>query len=334
MKLEKFKKYGVRNKKIICSVIGIVLIICGVLLLKSFAFFESKYDFNMIKGRVPDFAVGDVTLAFSIDGIKGNTLPSKDSYIAKSVTCANGVTAEWNNELWGLFNIDANGKEKISCNIDFGKSLYKVVKIGDYVSYTPSKTSYTIPKSLTGYSSDQTINPSELDVWRVIKKNEDGTIEMVSEYVSSTIVNFYGGTGYYNLVSALNTIAKQYETSGITSNSRYMGYNTNGTSLVTAAIGSLKAYKQGTKEFTDYWLSDVYIVDQTREWGDFRNMYGRFVDLNGSVSSTTFCAYYLVGEKYCERSYFTGLKLRPIVIINKNMFVINNFESTSPYKIN
>lgn len=104
-------------------------------------------------------------------------------------------------------------------------NMSEVAKIGDYVRYTPEKTSYEVASDLTGYESNQTINPSELNLWRVIRKNEDGSIDLVSEYTSSNKVTFKGKEGYKNYIGTLNTIAKQYETSGITSGSRYIGYD-------------------------------------------------------------------------------------------------------------
>lgn len=98
-------------------------------------------------------------------------------------------------------------------------------KIGDYVSMTPEKTSFTVPKTLTGYTADQTINPSGLNLWRVIRINSDNTVDMVSEYVSTSAVSFKGQTGYQNLIGTLNYIAKQYENKKYTSGSRHMGYN-------------------------------------------------------------------------------------------------------------
>ncbi len=98
------------------------------------------------------------------------------------------------------------------------------VEIGEYVSYTPNKTSYNISTSLTGYTLTQTINPGGLNLWRVIRKNSDGSIDLVSEYVLEEL-HFEGKTGYKNYIGTLNTIASQYEKSGITSGSRYMGYN-------------------------------------------------------------------------------------------------------------
>ena len=97
--------------------------------------------------------------------------------------------------------------------------------LGDYVSMTPTKSSYTTDKSKTGYSSTQTINPQELNLWRVIKINDDGTVEMISEHVSSTEVYFSGQTGYQNFVGYLNVLASQYENSTYTIGSRHFGYN-------------------------------------------------------------------------------------------------------------
>ena len=97
--------------------------------------------------------------------------------------------------------------------------------LGDYVLYTPSKTSYTTDVAYTGYTSTQTINPSELTLWRVIAINGNGTVDAISENVSTTDVYFKGQTGYQNVVGYLNVLASQYETTGITVGSRHFGYN-------------------------------------------------------------------------------------------------------------
>ncbi len=96
---------------------------------------------------------------------------------------------------------------------------------GDYISYTPVKTSYTTDMTYTGYTSTQTINPSELNLWRVLSINGDGTVDLISENVSSIAVYFNGQTGYQNFVGYLNVLASQYETPGITVGSRHFGYN-------------------------------------------------------------------------------------------------------------
>lgn len=97
--------------------------------------------------------------------------------------------------------------------------------LGDYVSLTPTKSSYTTDTSKTGYTSTQTINPQELNLWRVISLNADGTVDVISEHVSSVHIVFTGQTGYQNLVGYLNVLASQYENDAYTIGSRYFGYN-------------------------------------------------------------------------------------------------------------
>ena len=97
--------------------------------------------------------------------------------------------------------------------------------LGDYVKMTPTKSSYTTSTSKTGYDSTQTINPQELNLWRVISINNDGTVDVVSEHASSTAIYFKGQTGYLNFVGYLNVLAKQYENSTYTKGSRAFGYN-------------------------------------------------------------------------------------------------------------
>ncbi len=108
-------------------------------------------------------------------------------------------------------------------------SGYKCVKtgpsLGDYVSMTPTKSSYTTDTSKTGYSSTQTINPQELNLWRVISLNNDGSVDMISEHVSNESIYFQGKIGYLNLVGYLNVLASQYENSTYTKSSRHFGYN-------------------------------------------------------------------------------------------------------------
>ena len=96
--------------------------------------------------------------------------------------------------------------------------------IGDYVEMTPTSTSFTPDRTLTGlvdYDNEKgnaagtttvsgTLNPSYLNLWRVIRINDDCTVEVVSEYVSDVNVKFAGKVGYANFIYYLNEIAKQY----------------------------------------------------------------------------------------------------------------------------
>ena len=241
-RLEKFDKYKNQKRIAVASVIGLFLLTGVVHLYKTFAYYEEKKTFNVIRGRVPDFRRGDIQFAFLVDNVKSKSIPSKNGdkvYIGYECNKP-GVSIEWNNDRWAPLVVGLT-EEGTSCTLKFETTTNVIIaNIGDYISYTPSKTSYDITNDLTGMdrcpdntttaisianAGKQTINPSELNLWRVIKKNSDGTVEVVSEYTSSNYVYFYGETGYEKLVGTLNTIAKAYETSGITVGSRYMGYS-------------------------------------------------------------------------------------------------------------
>ena len=221
--------------------------------------------------------------------------------------------------------------------------------LGDYVKMTPTKSSYTTDTSKTGYTSTQTIKPQELNLWRVIKINDDGTIEMISEHVSSTAVYFRGKTGYQNLVGYLNVLASQYENSTYTKGSRYFGYNgqteyiTDTTKFVnpapwTKSTGSSTVESQGggdTLYTTDYNLINTVLgtrvatnpnsASSSSYWMASRYYYysssisynwsGRYVDTSGLYNSNYLYFYYSssFGTNYISNS------LRPIVVLKSGL---------------
>ena len=184
----------------------------------------------------------------------------------------------------------------------------------------PTSTSYTTDTSKTGYTKTQTINPSELDTWRVIKVNSDGTIEVVSENISSTNVFFEGQIGYKNLVGYLNVLANQYQNSKYTIKARHMGYNgqteyltdtastvdstattppwtsSTGSSTVESRGGGDTLYQNDTnlvknaigtlvaspkgRKASYYWLASRYYRYYS---STIWNYYVRFIDGSGSV---------------------------------------------------
>ena len=136
---------------------------------------------------------------------KLDTLANKAATQNQSSTCPNKAICQW-------------------------KKSWSNVALGDYIQMTPnpgtldSQDRYPTDTSKTGYSTVQYIRPKQLSLWRVIKKNSDGTVEMVSEYVSSTNVYFKGTIGYANFVEYLNTLADQYKNPTYTQSTRHMGY--------------------------------------------------------------------------------------------------------------
>ena len=131
----------------------------------------------------------------------------------------------YDNSTSGLSSTDVQAAlDELYNNYYGGSQSISGFSEGDYFTLVPDKNNYTIDSSITGYDTDQTINPSELDLWRVIKINGDGSIDAISEYTSSEEVFFKGVRGYANYVGGLQTIAAQYEKTGYTKSTRMFGY--------------------------------------------------------------------------------------------------------------
>ena len=280
--------------------------------------------------------------------VASGTLYAANKYQASEVVykASDGTTTDVNTALDNIYK---------SCKKE-GNSVFK---IGDYVSMIPESTSYTISKSLTGYSKEQTINPSELNLWRVIKINDDNTIDMVSEYVSSTSVYFYGPEGYKKFVGTLNMIAKQYENPKYTIGSRCVGYNgqtenlinikrnvkvstgfetiekegggdqlyTKDIELIRNSIGTFQSYKINSSTPSSYWLAArqyYYESDSNLSWT------GLTVD---GISSTINGHYFEhcsagIGCDYANRDSF----IRPIVTLKSKLNPTNGIGSKeNPY---
>lgn len=137
-------------------------------------------------------------------------------------------------------------------------SLADKVQLGDYISYEPDDKEITLTYSDTGSTQSQKISTVYDKSWRVIRKNEDGTVEIILISTGKTLT--FGSDSeegkkiaYKNYVGTLNSIAKLYEKEGYTVGSRNAGYD------------SHKAYKYLTDEDIDngIGIDDGYKTDET-----------------------------------------------------------------------
>ena len=241
-------------------------------------------------------------------------------------------------------------------------------KVGDYVRMTPSTSSYTVESKYTGYTdATETITPTELNLWRVIRVNSDGTYDAVSEYVSSTNVTFKGKTGYQSLVGYLNILASKYENPKYTVGSRIMGYNGQ-TEFITDT-----SYFDGTStKVGDEWTSstsgtpaeeylgrgdELYMTDTNLvsavygnligkkvgtttattywlgsryyNWNDSTNFlfYGRYVFISGDIFRNYL--YYYSGSNWVYNSNSDAL--RPIITLRSGLTATGSGTSGDPY---
>ena len=281
-----------------------------------------------------------------------------------------GTNLLYNNSKSGLSSTNVQDAIDEVYNNSFCPSDYVCVKkkttlaLGDYVKMTPTKSSYTTDKSKTGYSSTQTINPQELNLWRVISINDDGTVEIISAHVSSTEVYFNGQTGYQNFVGYLNVLASQYENSTYTKGSRYFGYNgqteyitdtskftnpapwtsSTGSStvesqgggdtlyqkdynLVNTALGTRMATKPASSSSSYYWVaSRHYYYSNSTNY----NWVGQFVDASFSTPiSHTLYHYYSSSFRAYDRSN----SLRPIVVLKSGLKYVGVGTKSNPMEI-
>ena len=96
MKLEGFKENTKKKIIVISFTVLCLLLIAGVYLYTSYAFYEEKKDFNVINGTVED--PGDLYFAYYVDGKISRTMPSKNTGYTLDTTkssCDNGVTVDW-----------------------------------------------------------------------------------------------------------------------------------------------------------------------------------------------------------------------------------------------
>ncbi len=236
--------------------------------------------------------------------------------------------------------------------------------LGDYVLMKPTLSSYTTSTSKTGYTETQTINPQELDLWRVISINDDGTVDIVSEHISSTEVYFQGQTGYQNLVGYLNELASKYENSKYTKGSRYFGYNgqteyitdtskftttapwtcstgescnlvesqgggdtgyTKDYNLVKNILGTVIATSPGSSNAEYYWVASRHY-----SYVNSTTYYwqGRYVYNDGSL---------VMSRLYSYSSGFSditrGYKIRPILTLKANIGYTGSGTKADPYQL-
>ena len=308
------------------------------------------------------FDIKKVILAIAIGFLLSGVVVS-----AAEVLYSKNFTYSTSNSTLKSTNVQGAIDELAEKSKSYCPSKYKCYKkksspgVGDYVKMTPTMTSYTTDTSKTGYTSTQTINPSELNLWRVLKVNSNGTMEMISEYTSSTSVYFRGQTGYQNFVGYLNVLASKYENSKYTSGSRYVGYNgqteyisssldsivdsLTGTitdnpsdtlyekdcELVKSSIGTLTAFKVRTSTKTSYWLaSRDYYYDSSAHW----TFYGRLISTYGDIRSSSYYGlYYYNGGSFNANACNNAL--RPIVILKSGItYTPASGTSEDPFVLN
>ena len=158
---------------------------------------EEKVKLAVMGARADDgtLTVGKLRTELANYGgtVEGNTFPVTATVDGKSFT----VNDKGNVEL-------AGEKQPVT---------REGIEVGDYVSYTPDtatgKTYDSEKLKKGGYTgtSQQALSKEDLN-WRVLRKNDDGSIDLIGDATSNSVY-FSGSLGYNNGVYLLNDICKE-----------------------------------------------------------------------------------------------------------------------------
>ena len=117
MKLKKFTKNQKQKGIIIGSIMGILLLIGGVTLYKTFALYKEEQSFDVLQGTVPYFVYGDIKLVIKVNEQQQTNIPDKKEEYVVEPKCDNDATIEWDYENWGP--IIKNIKQETRCSLNF-----------------------------------------------------------------------------------------------------------------------------------------------------------------------------------------------------------------------
>jgi len=134
MKLEKFKEKNQKRTKIIVFTILCILLVVGVFFYSSFALFEVKENFNILKGDIE--SPGDLSFVYYVDDVVTKNPPTMSSgyTLSSKSSCNNGVTVTWDNENWSALvnytNYQKTNTSVVKCSLYFEKFSKIITECG------------------------------------------------------------------------------------------------------------------------------------------------------------------------------------------------------------
>lgn len=198
MKFERLSKNKHQKRIIILVIIGIILLIGGITLFKTFALYEDKKEFNVLKGKI---SAGKVSVVSYVDGEISSDIPKKeDGFFVESVECDSKINVNWDNDTWKL-QINEQTLSNVTCITSFKRTL------SNYI-VNLSKTDSSIETLAHG----NTYQTSSITDYRYVGKSpnnyiyfgceEDCTEENLYRIIGVVSAQISGGS-YQNLVKLI-----------------------------------------------------------------------------------------------------------------------------------
>ncbi len=304
MKLEGFKENTKKKIIVISFAVLCLILIAGVYLYTSYAFYEETKNFNVINGSVED--PGDLYFAYYVDGKISRTMPSRNTGYTLDTTnssCDNGVTVDWDYSKWkaNIYyeNYSATDKTRTKCILYFNKTAKTVsTALGNIEvnSYTPDLTKSACDTSSCESHEKGIFSTTDADgtsyyyrgavennylkfagyYWRVVRINGNGSIRII-----------YDGTSAHS--NGESSTDRQYGTSQFNTaynNNMYVGYMyTSGDAHGTGTSSAIKTNVD--KFYTDKLASYASKLDTNAGFcGDRSNL-----NLQSGVGTGTVITY-------------------------------------------
>ncbi len=186
------KEKKIKKRLIIGSIVGIILLLGGIYLYKTYALYEEKKEFNILKGKVGDFSTSkDVTLASVIDGNPSDKIPKKnEGYIFESVSCDNKAEAIWDVDKWGIF-VSNLTTSRTTCTINFNgvfKDLVHLINSSATNMEELLKNNEDIEKIIQNKEAMELIANNQ-SLANLITGNENYSVEIAKKFLSSTVIS-------------------------------------------------------------------------------------------------------------------------------------------------
>ncbi len=174
MKLEKFKEKNQKRTKIIVFTILCILLIGGVFFYQSFALFEVKENFNILKGNIE--SPGDLSFVYYVDDVVTKNPPTMSSgyTLSSKSSCNNGVTVTWDNKNWSALvnytNYQKTNASVVKCSLYFNKTIVQQNKeyLLEYSSeYLKNDNTSDYNLRYVGANPNNYVNFNN-ELWRII----------------------------------------------------------------------------------------------------------------------------------------------------------------------
>lgn len=157
-----------------------LLIVGGITLYRTFAFYEEKKEFNVLKEVIPNFVGNDIELTMKVNGESTKIIPKKGNY-SVVITCDNEAVGLWDYDKWNI-TIDNLTKTRVKCMLDF-KSIGILIEYQENTAFWKHRETVTkivfenklIPKENAVYTYDVSVEQDKGVMAYLVPEQDDSS---------------------------------------------------------------------------------------------------------------------------------------------------------------